>query len=426
MKLKEGILAVLSGILLFLSTLEETKFLIWISLVPLFIALQNKKAKLWDATLLGFITGIFYLALGYHWITMYKPVMIWIIPAASSFFILFSLIFNYINKKNSIINFILTPVIWILLQFIFSLTIIGSFWADLGIVYPELAKNLLGMQGTTSMIIYLGLFVSHLAVKDKQIKKLSIIFILMVLIFLGSMVLNPDNADFKNKIKVAAIQGNIYEPWNWREDFPEEVFKVYENLTLEASKDGPDLIIWPEYSIPADLFKKTNLIKNISELAKKTKSYLIIGTLIEKENSSRYYDSAIIFNKEGEIEGIYKSIRPDPYNIEEVEPEKEYKILNTSLGNIAVMICYEDLIISPKIVKDASFIVVIANDMTFQNTNGMYLHSLASRVKAAENNKYVIRVTNTGITQLIDNKGQVIKSIKPLKDNLLIEEIFYK
>jgi apolipoprotein N-acyltransferase len=64
--------------------------------------------------------------------------------------------------------------------------------------------------------------------------------------------------------------------------------------------------------------------------------------------------------------------------------------------------------------------------MSFQYTNGIDRHSLASRVKAAENNKYLIRVTNTGITQLINNKGQIIKSIKPLKDNILIADIFYK
>jgi apolipoprotein N-acyltransferase len=47
-----------------------------------------------------------------------------------------------------------------------------------------------------------------------------------------------------------------------------------------------------------------------------------------------------------------------------------------------------------------------------------------SRLKALEEKKYVIRATNTGITQIVNPYGKVTSSIESYKSGILIGNIY--
>ena len=57
------------------------------------------------------------------------------------------------------------------------------------------------------------------------------------------------------------------------------------------------------------------------------------------------------------------------------------------------------------------FIVNISNDTWFGNSIGPYQHLDIARVEAIENNKWLIRSANDGISAIIDNNGTIVAKL---------------
>ena len=102
----------------------------------------------------------------------------------------------------------------------------------------------------------------------------------------------------------------------------------------------------------------------------------------------------------------------------------------TTTDNIKILpiICYEivfDKIFKNINKKEINILVNITNDSWFGKRSGPYQHFYISRIKALVANKSLVRVSNNGISAIIDNNGKIIKSSKlnkitQLKYNLKI------
>ena len=88
--------------------------------------------------------------------------------------------------------------------------------------------------------------------------------------------------------------------------------------------------------------------------------------------------------------------------------------LNDEL-NFIPAICYE-IIFFWKLINEennnADFIINLTNDSWFGQLSGPYQHFYLSRLRAAEFNKPLIRVSNNGISAAIDNFGNIIDYIE--------------
>jgi apolipoprotein N-acyltransferase len=79
---------------------------------------------------------------------------------------------------------------------------------------------------------------------------------------------------------------------------------------------------------------------------------------------------------------------------------------------IAPVICYESIFgefVTDYLREDAGFIFVITNDGWWGNTPGHRQHQSYARIRAIENRRSVARSANTGISSLINQKGQVLQ-----------------
>ena len=83
--------------------------------------------------------------------------------------------------------------------------------------------------------------------------------------------------------------------------------------------------------------------------------------------------------------------------------------------NILPLICYE--IIFTKFVQkselNTNLIVNISEDGWFGDSIGPYQHFSKTIFRAIEQNSFLIRSANKGISAIIDNKGNVIKKLNP-------------
>ena len=81
---------------------------------------------------------------------------------------------------------------------------------------------------------------------------------------------------------------------------------------------------------------------------------------------------------------------------------------------IIPLICYE-IIFSELIqgIKEKQKVIInISEDAWFGNSIGPYQHFSKSIFRAVESDSFVVRSTNKGVSAIINNKGQIIKSLK--------------
>jgi apolipoprotein N-acyltransferase len=91
--------------------------------------------------------------------------------------------------------------------------------------------------------------------------------------------------------------------------------------------------------------------------------------------------------------------------------EKTPKVFNHDNTIIAPLVCYESIyggFNAAQGKQGASFIAVITNDGWWGDTPGYLQHFDFSRLRAIENNRWVVRAANTGKSGIISNKGDVM------------------
>jgi apolipoprotein N-acyltransferase len=93
-------------------------------------------------------------------------------------------------------------------------------------------------------------------------------------------------------------------------------------------------------------------------------------------------------------------------------PGTRYEVAQTPHGVIGVFICYEAIF--PELVrkitlKGAGVLVTISNDTWYGSTSAAYQHLEMARLRAIENERYLLRATNDGVTAVIDPYGRVLE-----------------
>ena len=186
---------------------------------------------------------------------------------------------------------------------------------------------------------------------------------------------------------------------------------------------------------------KVKVEKDIITVILDVKLPVIIGLPYKK--GDRYYNASLFFDHNGEIKGIYFKRHLVPFG--EYVPlkklffwiEKIYPIANYAPGKkcgvfefngvkFGVLICFE--IMFPNLVKDAvkngaEFIVNQSDEGWFPNSAEIYLTHQIAVFRAIEARRTIVRVTNTGLTSVIDFTGKSIYNLDPYKADLLVISI---
>ena len=161
----------------------------------------------------------------------------------------------------------------------------------------------------------------------------------------------------------------------------------------------------------------------------------------------KIYNSLFLINKINNTISYHDKLKLVPFG--EYIPFrnilKDYKILLGGLdfssgvnlkflelnNNIKILplICYE--VIFPKITKlsknNHDLIVNITNDAWFGDSRGPYQHFELAKIRAVLEGKFMVRVANTGISSIIDYKGNIVEKIDIGKSGVIEKKlVLYK
>ena len=455
----------LSAIFLAIPYLAPTLFpLAWIAFVPLF-SIIAKTETLGRAVLYGWLMGTVAHLIGFHWLVYTINVFGGFpYPISSLVFLLYAIlqgmqmaIFAYLVRRFGFGPLqILPAVFWIALEFWFPLlfpwylansqALFSLFIQTADVVGPYGASFLLmWFNATLYRIVYPGNETrrSHLPALGY-----CVMFVLVSLVYgyQRSAIVTEEIAAAR-KLPVAAVQGNIDIDLKWNPSLVKENLEKHKDLTRQL--DAARLVIWPESAVEVWLpdqlqYLPDDLLPWLSE-----QSYFIFGakSFRGKPGTATFkaFNTAFFTDSAGRVSATYHKQVLLAFG-EYLPFAKVLSLLPAmpladgfTAGNAPVafempdgirigpLICYEDLMpdLSRNFVKEtgANLLVNLTNDAWYGKSVGPWQHARLAQSRAIETRRTLLRVTNTGVTSLINAKGELVESLPMFVPEVMKAEV---
>ena len=291
--------------------------------------------------------------------------------------------------------------------------------------------------------------------------------IILIPMIISSLMTGNGKYIVEDEFKVMLTQPNI-DPWDAKFDKTNtnlDFFKVLKDLSENELTNQYDFLVAPETYFSegigenVDYFQYSKLFDSINSFLKKfPNTNFIFGISLyktyqnEEKSPTRsankirdnlwidYYNSAINLSSSEQFEFNHKTklvagteFMPYKWILEPIfgnlmldlggtivskasQPISELNVFEHSTKDLKTIpiICYETIygeFVSNYTNKGADFITIISNDAWWGNTAGhKQLHSYA-RLRAIENRRYIVRSANSGISSIINHKGEIISTL---------------
>ncbi|SJZ59916.1 apolipoprotein N-acyltransferase [Selenihalanaerobacter shriftii] len=461
-KLINIILLIISGLLTGLPfSYPNLYFISWFSLVPLLLVIKDQTPRM--AFRSGVLSGIFFFGTAIYWIvypqlifdlslTFAVIVTIFLSIMLSILIGTFALISNYLIKHYQNFILFLIPATWMIIEYL-TRTIDSSF--SFGIIgytqayFPILIQiaDITGVYGVTFLIILINVLIYKIILHfkyNKILNKLEVITVSLLLIFVfsyGLINLNFPTNEARRSLKLGLMQPNISQEIKWDHQHRTNIINWYVRLTDQLIEDNDlDLVIWPETAIPFVLSPDNmNWQKYLLRRINKFNVSLFTGAL--NKINDNVYNQAILINQQIKMTDNYSKLSLVPFGeyipfrnllpafVGELvndktsgEKEKYFKLKGVTWSS---PICSEILNASlvSELASNSQFLINISNEAWFHQSNAPIQIWQAAIFRAVENRRPVIKVSNTGVSGIINKKGKVIKKMSPFQPDTLIYEL---
>ena len=447
-------------------------FLCWIALAPLFLALTQARplgtlqldsaaplfrpASPWQGFALGYLCGIIWYGGTCYWVfhTMYEYGGLRAPLAALILFLfclylglyhgLFGLLFTWMAGERSPLRrhaLVLAPFLWVVVE-LARTRITGFPWNLLGTVQVDnipltRLATITGAYGVSFEITLVNsaFAVAFLLPRPRRKRLVIAGFIAAVFLQAGRWLQPPPSPSDRHAV---LVQQNIpIQPGGgWTADFFRNTLDDLHRASIAPSAARPDLIVWPESPAP---FYTTDPIfrESVGSLARESHAWVVAGSLGSDPahmsgSSDAVYNSAALFNPEGELVARYDKIHLVPFG--EYVPYRQFfpfmDMLAKQVGDfergthreplaagttqVGIFICYESVFpdeVRKFAQRGAQVFVNISNDGWYGDSGAWAQHLGQARMRAAENERWLLRATNTGYTASIDPLGRIVAGI---------------
>lgn len=460
--------SILSGILLFAAwPVSPLTFFIFIAFVPLLYVADNTKKR---NSFFGysFIALLIWNATTTWWI--WNSTDVGSIAAISANALLMCLpwwgYFTFKTKYGNKTGFIALISFWMLFEYIHLNWQLTWPWLTIGNVFashPDWIQwyEYTGVSGGTLWVLLINILVFELIKQsrtktDKTFLHKAILVIAISLPFVLSSLISIFHSEISAenpKSNVLIVQPNI-DPYQKFESvsIPQQIQKLIA-LSEKEVDTSTQLILWPETALAAGaiqnetqqtpvyqpVFDFVNRHPNITLLTGiedlKTYGTNKLSPSARKTPEGIYYDafnSAAVIKANQSLQFYNKSklvpgVESLPTFLNFMAPVFEHFggstggygrdtsavafHLHNNLSIPAPIICYESIYgeyVSTYVQKGANILTIITNDGWWGNTPGHKQHLQYARLRAIETRRWVARSANTGISAVIDEKGNII------------------
>lgn len=481
---KKNIYIVISGVCLALSLPPFSMWpLAFISLVPFYFTLDGatKKQSFYYGWGFGFVFFVSTLYWVMHSMYFYGgiplflgfPLMLLLSLGLGLYFALYGYFYSYGVGLNETRRMLFGASLWVVFEYLRAILLTGFPWVLVGysqkpFLYFTQVADITGVYGISFAVVLVNIalyFFIHyergeLSFASVKKSSLAVIVFLLIVVY-GVIRINIVDSEVSSwkKINASVVQGNIDQAVKWDPAFKDETVDIYRRLTDQASKDGSELVIWPEVATPflLESTRDETLSYKVRGSAIENDINLITGSLHSRRESSgkvSYLNSAFVINNKGLTIDRYDKVHLVPLGeyvplrLNEIFPfiqkltvgvgdfgegtdSKPLTFITKdgSVEGVGVSICYE--VIFPElsrrsVLEGATLLATITNDAWFGRWSAPYQHFEMASFRAIESRAYLLRSANTGISGVIDPVGRVLAKSELFEESVITTAVGLK
>ena len=404
-----------------------------VAITPLLVACVREIRWKWRF-LLGYVSGIVYWFGACHWIQWTLEhhggmggALAWFLfalfcLAKAAQMGLFATLSGFVIRK-----WYAAPAVaamWVVFEWTHPFT--GFLWLNLGnaaidLPLPLRLAPVTGVWGISFVLALIGAVVATLIARTQ--KHPAVWLLALPLLF----ALPDLPAARKGTDGAVVVQPNIDDDTVWTDELlrdTERQMRIF-SLSVAGRDRSTSIIVWPE--VPAPFYESdSSLTELLGDTAKKSQAAVLAGVVARTSNGAPL-NSALLIDANGNRVSRYDKVNlvpfgefvPWPFGLitQKVSTEAGdfvpgHDVVISSLGShkIGTFICYESVF--PNYIRrfadsGAQVLFNISNDSWFGKTAARYQHLLIVRMRAAENDRWIVRSTNDGISGVVDPAGRV-------------------
>jgi apolipoprotein N-acyltransferase len=465
------LLVVLSAILqVIIFPLPGVYVLSWFALTPLIVALLRARpvgelevagsvrlgpASPGQAFLMAYVCGILWYAGTCYWIydTMRQYGGLSVAEALLALFLfscylglyhgLFGLLVSLLAGPGRDYRRVLltAPFLWVAVE-LARTRVTGFPWNLLGIAQVDNAAlcRIAGWTGVYGVsfeivLVNVALAAAFLVPREKRGAMLAAALAAAAVQQAGILIEAPKaNADHAALL----VQQNIPVSANWTPVYFQQTVNQLTETSVKSAAAGPsksNLIVWPES--PAPFFTSDVRFREaVSNMARATQTWTVTGAIgtagTRTGSDAPVFNSAALVSPGGDWTARYDKVHLVPFGeylpfpslfsfaggltkeVGEFQRGASRRPLDAGDQRLGVFICYESIF--PDEVRQfadqgAQVLVNISNDGWYGDSGAYAQHLNQTRMRAIENNRWLLSATDTGVTASIDPFGRVVAQI---------------
>jgi apolipoprotein N-acyltransferase len=264
--------------------------------------------------------------------------------------------------------------------------------------------------------------------------------ILALLVSAFGLTRSVDVPASEGTLSVSIVQGNIDQAVKWSPEYQRDSVHKYLELTRTSIEaHGPDLVVWPETALPFYFQEEGELSDLVRDFFRDNETLLVTGApgYTQAGDELAYHNRAFLVGTEGRIEATYDKEHLVPFGeyvplrrllpflgklVEgagDFSPGVSTHPMSASDVALGTLICYEAIfpeLSQHRVEQGANILVNMSNDAWFGRSSAPRQHLDLAVLRAVEQNRCMIRATNTGISALVDHRGEVMQPTPLFED----------
>ena len=439
----------------------------WFALTPLIVALLRARpagelevigspnlqpATPWQGFLLGFVCGIVWYAGTCYWIfdtmrlygglnaPMALLVLFLFCCYLGLYHGLFGLLLSLLARPRDLRPaLVIAPFLWVAVE-LARTRITGFPWNLLGIAQVDNVAlcRIAGWTGVYGIsfeialvnIAFAAAFVIPRAKRTAMlVAALAAATVLQAARLVDAPLANADRA-------ALLVQQNVPVQAEWTPAYFQQTLSDLTQLTANSAKNYKiDLIVWPES--PAPFFANDHKFRDaVSQLARDTNAWMVVGAIgtdaRQPNVEGPIFNSAALISPAGQWTSRYDKVHLVPFGeylpfpmlfsfaggltkeVGQFEHGESHRPLFAGDASLGLFICYESIFpdeVRQSANQGAQVFVNISNDGWYGDSGAYAQHLNQTRMRAIENDRWILSATDTGVTASIDPWGRVAARI---------------
>ncbi len=337
--------------------------------------------------------------------------------------------------KSKALACCILPCVWMIAELVIASGTLAFPWGTValsqtGFLPMVQTSGVFGGYFITYIIIGGCSMIAYAIVDRKKAFAISGASIMLLNLALGTAMYFSEPVS-NGELTIAAVQGNVKMEEKWQTDMLTEITERYTALVRDAANLGADIVVMPESAIPLSFTSNNSLGKLYKRLASEEDISIVVGVMIKSEDTKT--NSVVAINADGSISEPYDKRHPVPFGeyipyselLETLMPflksmnlsgmtleaGENAVVLECMNADVGTLVCFDSIFPSlalDEVREGAEIMTIVTNDSWFKVSPGVSQHYRHAKLRAIECGRYFVQAANTGVSAIIDEKGNVI------------------